>query len=443
MIDLFNADFSTINGTDLFDVIVAFTRIDLTQDDRTPEGYTVDFKEKWTDGALRVIAGFANTFGGIIIVGVSDEKGKAKAIVGEESASELKTRFAGSISANITPTPIYDIAECEMPDNKTRRLCIIRVRPANRIHFLMMKGESPVYIRNEDQAIPARAAELQSLITRERSNPTSSALMQTASEAVIELLPIYRPRPRNPALSASEMPVHESSVLKISIVPEQRSTFALDYHTERLFEDIVGKTFPQDSFRGDQNWDSDRKLVRKNAYFRIDDKHLGRGVESKWLITNSRDFGYATQFSVDIGNTKRIWSLPDLALQLASSIRTSHNMLEKTGYLGEARVEIWVAPVNSELCIESGTMPFVRYVSGTRIPWPLVIPAMPNEPSYQGGAFFKAVVSTNFNTRTEELSATVADLLNQVLRDMHYGADLTQLKQYTRTTAKTLPVSAR
>jgi Putative DNA-binding domain len=443
MIDLYNADFSTISGTDLLNAIRAFTRIDLPPDDRAPEGYIVDFKEKWTNRALHVIAGFANTFGGIIIIGVSEEKGKAKEIVGEESATELKTRFAGSISANITPSPLYDIAECETPGDKNRRLCVIRVRPANRIHFLTAKGESPVYVRNEDQAIPARAAELQSLIARDRISPTSSTLMQAASEAVIELLPIYRPRPGNPALSASEILVHENSVLRISIVPEQRSTFSLDYHIERLFEDIVGETFPQDSFRGDQNGDSDRKLVRKNAYFRIDDKHLGRGMESKWLITNNRDFGYATQFSVDIGNVKRIWSLPDFALQLAASIRTSHSMLEKTGYLGEARVEIWVAPVNSELSIESGTMPFVRYASGTRIPWPLVIPAMPHEPNYQGGAFFKATVSTNFNTRTEELSATVADLLNQVLRDMHYGADLNQLKQYTRTAAKTLPVGAR
>jgi hypothetical protein len=92
---------------------------------------------------------------------VSEEKGKAKDIIGEESKGELKTRFAAAIAAAITPTPTFDLAECEMPGSTNRRLCVIRVRPSNRIHYLTTKdAPAPVYVRNEDQAIPARAAEL-------------------------------------------------------------------------------------------------------------------------------------------------------------------------------------------------------------------------------------------------------------------------------------------
>jgi ATP-dependent DNA ligase len=65
---------------------------------------------------------------------------------------------------------------------------------------------------------------------------------------------------------------------------------------------------------------------------------------------------------------------------------------------------------------------------------------MPSEP---GIGLFKAVVSTNFHTRTEELSTVVADMLNQILRDMQYGADLAQLKQHTRGLATTLPIGSR
>jgi hypothetical protein len=115
-------------------------------------------------------------------------------------------------------------------------------------------------------------------------------------------------------------------------------------------------------------------------------------------------------------------------------------MLSETGYLGEALAEILVGPVSSVLYLDRGTMPFIRYASGVRRPWPLVIPKMPSEP---GSGLFKAVVSTNFHTRTEELSTVVADLLNQILRDMQYGADLAQLKQHTQTLAAVPLVKAR
>jgi hypothetical protein len=202
--DLFTADFSTLKGTDLYNAIIDFTRVNEPPDDRTPESYTVDFKEQWGDKALRVIAGFGNTFGGIVIVGVSEENGKAKAIVGEPSKSELQTRLAASISANIMPTPSYDIAECELPGGTGRRLCVIRVRSSTRIHLLTKKNESPVYIRNADQAIPAPAAELRNLIDRERtsiSGNLASIVGQVSSE-IFSLLPIENPRAGNSDLAA-------------------------------------------------------------------------------------------------------------------------------------------------------------------------------------------------------------------------------------------------
>src|ERR1700722_9800945 len=102
-LDLFGADFSRISGTDLYTAIVEFTRCNLPLEHRTSEGYTVDFKEKWSDKSLRVVAAFANTFGGIIIVCVSAVSGKPDRIVGEESKGELKTRLASAIAGSITP----------------------------------------------------------------------------------------------------------------------------------------------------------------------------------------------------------------------------------------------------------------------------------------------------------------------------------------------------
>lgn len=93
-VDLFSADLFRVTETELYAAVIEFTRCNHPANDRTREGYTIDFKEKWSDRALRVVAAFANTFGGIIVVGVSEEGGRARELVGEDSKGELKTRLA-------------------------------------------------------------------------------------------------------------------------------------------------------------------------------------------------------------------------------------------------------------------------------------------------------------------------------------------------------------
>jgi predicted HTH transcriptional regulator len=138
------------------------------QTDRAQEGYLLDFKAAWSDSALKGIAAFANTFGGLSLIGVCEKVGRADELVGVVSQrQELKTSIASAIASNISPTPPYEIRDVAFPDGSGRHLCIVRVRKGTSLHMLSKKGEQPVYVRNEDQSIPADAARLQSLfVTR-------------------------------------------------------------------------------------------------------------------------------------------------------------------------------------------------------------------------------------------------------------------------------------
>jgi hypothetical protein len=432
VLDLFTADFSILTGADLYTAIVDFTRCNLPPEERTQEGYTVDFKEKWSERSLRVIAAFANTFGGIVVVGVSEDKGRANEIVGEQSKGELKTRLAAAIAASITPTPSFDIGECEVPGATERRLCVIRVRPTNRIHFLTTK-DAPVYVRNEDQALPARAAELRSLIIRDRDLGHSGPRVIDQNR-IFQLLPITKRRSADAGQKAAQGRIAADSVLRVWIAPEQKCKLSLDYNTELIFRDIVFKTFPKDSFAEDSTWNSSEDTIRQKSFCRIDYAHLDRDLESKWLFTDTGEFGYASVLSLDLPVGKSLWSLPDLTVELIASIRAAHAVLTNIGYLGEAQIDIWANPGAGELYVERGGLPFLRHSSCgvNATSGPLLQQMIPKGLKQQAARSATASVSSNFHTRTECIAALVADLLNQFLRDLGCGAVLAQLREHAK-----------
>jgi predicted HTH transcriptional regulator len=172
-VDLYKDDFSRLHDAEVLQAIEAFTRISEPIQVRPRESFVLDFKKEWNDRALCTVAAFAHTFGGLLLVGVSEKDAQPDELVGVESAGELKTSIASAIATNISPPPSYEIAECSLPTVLARRLAVIRVRQGNQIHYLTKKGEKPIYVRNEDESVPADAARLRSLIER-RSSPSQS-----------------------------------------------------------------------------------------------------------------------------------------------------------------------------------------------------------------------------------------------------------------------------
>ena len=430
-VDLFSVDYSRLTDSDLYASIAEFTRQNLPPNDRTPEGYTVDFKEKWNEKSLRVVAAFANTFGGIIVIGVSENDGRAKELVGEISKGELKTRLASSVAASISPTPDFEIAECMLPSQPDRRLAVIRVRPSSRIHFLTTK-DSPVYVRNEDQAIPARAAELRNLIQRERDAENSAARYLDQSR-LVNLLPITKARKADGGEGepAPSQRIAAPSFVRLWVIPERTCRVALDYDAELTFRDLVFKTFPQDSFLGDSTWDSSEEMVRDRGFVRIDYAHVQRDLQSKWVLTDHAEFGYATLLAEEYPPGGPLWSLSDLAIELLAALKTAHLLLAKLGYLGDTAVYVSADPGGGELYQERGELPFIRHTSGNRqspaVRWTEIVPKPPSSSAKREVSCF---VTSNFHTRTEKLDSLVADLLNQLLRDLGYGAALRKLSEY-------------
>jgi len=344
---LIDLNFTTAGDSEIYHAIEKFIDISALQTDRQAEGYSVDFKEEWGDKSLRVIASFANTFGGIIVVGVSELSGRANEIIGVTTRAELKTKIAGSISVNISPIPAYDIAECGLPGDSSKRLAVIRVRAANRLHYLLKKGEQPIYVRNVDQSIPALASELRALIENER---THSALAVEEVSPFVENPVAFRvTRAKGPGTKQERLRdrPESKSYLRVAIRPLKPLEFSLDYNFEENLRKRVAKWSEeyQQAVVEDISSESDSRTSRSYVYKILRD---GVDIESIWSVNAKATLGFACTLAITTNRPN--WSLPDMAANLISCIRMADEMLTGTGYYGGIAMEVEIQPGGGNYC---------------------------------------------------------------------------------------------
>lgn len=108
------------------------------------EGKTLEFKENLQSmqGIIKTIIAFANTAGGIIIIGVED---KTKQIIGIKDTLAQEERLASVINDSITPLIIPDI---EILNYRNKELIIINVPHTAGPCYLKSSGmEKSTYVR--------------------------------------------------------------------------------------------------------------------------------------------------------------------------------------------------------------------------------------------------------------------------------------------------------
>src|SRR6266700_966407 len=116
---------------------VKFRAMDLVALLSRPEGKTLEFKRDLSspEGALKAIVAFANTSGGVIVLGVEDGTKKVKGIRDVLAEEE---RLASLIADNISPKLIPSMEV--MPWRKTHVLAVEIYPSPNRPHYLNRLG---------------------------------------------------------------------------------------------------------------------------------------------------------------------------------------------------------------------------------------------------------------------------------------------------------------
>ncbi len=413
-LDLFTDEFFGISGTALHDAITELQAAGMR------EGYRIDYKEVWNESHLKHVAAFANTVGGIIVIGVSDDQGRIGAIPGMAAKHELTTQLANSIASNISPTPFFEIAESQMPTDRDKRLAVIRIRRGQSIHFLLKKGEPPVYVRSEDQSVPANAPQLRALIERQTIGENVGQRNQLASFSHGMWITRKKEGSRyeNPAQYRRDG-VQSETWLRVTLVPERPQQIAIDKTVEiRLWKDIlnlypiVADTLEAGAAQADH--------IHSRDSYSIDFVEPNRDHHMTWRTNTTGAVGFVTQSVFDVKGSS-YWSLNDTIAFIVATIRLTHKHWSENSFLGDGHLQVGL---KTELTKVARTGARFESVISTELK-PLILAELPLIEPLRPGA--SADFRVTFADRTADLLTTMTSICNALLRDFGFSVEAAAL----------------
>lgn len=145
-------------------------------DQRTSENAYLDYKESFPKNLAKSISAFANTLGGIIIIGVKeDEESKpVLPILGIPFEKGLSEKVTNIVLDNITPPVFPEIQVCLNKD-KTKALVVIRI-PQSSDTPHAISGNTQVYIRTGNLNHPESLATLDKIFWLDNQRMKSTEL---------------------------------------------------------------------------------------------------------------------------------------------------------------------------------------------------------------------------------------------------------------------------
>jgi schlafen family protein len=416
--DLYKADLSRISQQDLYESVAAFTRVDQPLSSRPHEGYLLDFKEDSGVRTLRNVASFANTFGGLVLLGVENDQGYPGNLKGMEFAAELKTHIASFIASNIMPCPFFEIADCRLPNDPKRKLCVVRVQEGSEVHLITKKGETQfVYVRVEDQSCPATPSQLRTLIEKRQRSPQSVA---RPNEILVNLQDqLYIRRPPKPGMQPT--PGADPNLI-ILLFPSSPANLHLDTIVEHQFLNCLRYAYPELFRRKTGVFDEKRDRDWSEITYAQDDI----GFERRWRFTSSGDVGVGSQIVRSDQGKGNSWSLCDIAIDVALMVTATKRFWESSGFLGRAHLWTWLNV--PELSLLNTAQGFASsFYPEFSLPRSWITLAKQDRPNAV------AELSVDYSSLGSDVHRTCAVILNQLLRSLGHKVHLGELTGHLET----------
>lgn len=319
-----------------------FLALDETDvEERPPEGISLDYKRDLKELGDPVTA-FANTFGGIIIVGVDETDGRPVSLQGfDPGKGDLKTKIISSIRNSVHPMPRVEIGVVRVSEDPSRAAAIVRVAEGDYPPYMWtFNHKNKISVRVEDACNHASPLELEGLLTRRASNRSRSYVWAEQAGAVL--------KPRNTNR------VDATVYARISIRPVDPLSLTLHRGLERTIVAAINQeTLIQPTL-----------LTRESTYDEYSQPAYENGEYLRlWRVHQNG----TVEFALPLGVGGQI-HLASLSYELLRNIRAARRILEGCGWLGEVLANS--AFHLGSTAIRSGAAPNYKYESLRGVTFP-------------------------------------------------------------------------
>ncbi len=158
------------------------------------EGFTIDYKQDFSKDLAKTISAFANTWGGVILIGVEEERITGKPIIDANTGSPkgiplkkgLYDRVVSIILGNIHPPLFPEIGVIPF-ENNTKAVIVVRIPESDKAPHTIDHRRS-VYVKTDSISEPVERAEIEQIEWLQDRRKKSEELRQSLCKAAKERL---------------------------------------------------------------------------------------------------------------------------------------------------------------------------------------------------------------------------------------------------------------
>jgi hypothetical protein len=170
-----------------FSDIEAFCSLDSPEEQRPHEGLRIDFKSSFPNDLPKFLVAFANTSGGIILLGVEENQGVPQKIVGVPlGKADIKTRITEIAYSAINPPLVPEVGLARMPNDDSKGVVVVRIQESQYPPHMVESGsENSIYVRVNDECQKADLRTIEALLAKRKSaTETFSNLVSVYGDVV-------------------------------------------------------------------------------------------------------------------------------------------------------------------------------------------------------------------------------------------------------------------